>query len=182
MSKTGYVILGMLAHGLRTGYEIKRLVDVSTRFFWAASYGQIYPELRRLESDGLIVGESRPSGERRRTVYQLTERGREALHDWLLTPDAGYELRDVGLLKLFFASALDTDEAVALVRRLRGHRERLLESLRDVERNPNRPRGGFGDLVLDYGIGFHEWAVDWCNRTEEQLHARARTTQREADA
>ena len=37
----------MLSLGKRTGYEIKSLGDVSTRFFWAASYGQIYPELRR---------------------------------------------------------------------------------------------------------------------------------------
>ena len=49
LSGTGYVILGMLASGARTGYDIKTIVDDSTRFFWAASYGQIYPELRRLE-------------------------------------------------------------------------------------------------------------------------------------
>ena len=57
LSKTAYVILGMLTLGRRTGYEIKALVDVSTRFFWAASYGQIYPELKRLEAAGLIEGE-----------------------------------------------------------------------------------------------------------------------------
>ena len=38
---TGYVVLGMLRLGKRPGYEIKQLVDKSTRFFWAASYGQI---------------------------------------------------------------------------------------------------------------------------------------------
>src|SRR5215211_2439172 len=64
-SKTAYVILGMLALGKRTGYEIKALVDVSTRFFWAASYGQIYPELKRLEEAGLIRGEEDPSHGRR---------------------------------------------------------------------------------------------------------------------
>ena len=36
-----YVILGALRAQPRTGYEIKRLVDKATRFFWAASYGQI---------------------------------------------------------------------------------------------------------------------------------------------
>ena len=46
----------MLKLGRRTGYEIKSLVDVSTRFFWAASYGQIYPELARLEELGLVTG------------------------------------------------------------------------------------------------------------------------------
>ena len=63
---TGYVILGMLALGARTGYEIKNVVDRSTRFFWAASYGQIYPELRRLEAAGLVEGKSSPTGGRKR--------------------------------------------------------------------------------------------------------------------
>ena len=51
------VVLGLLADGPRSGYDIKAIVDRSTRFFWAASYGQIYPELRRLEAEGLIEGE-----------------------------------------------------------------------------------------------------------------------------
>ena len=60
------VILGLLSLGPRSGYEIKTTVDRSTRFFWAASYGQIYPELRRLERDGLIEGEDAPNGGRPR--------------------------------------------------------------------------------------------------------------------
>ena len=56
------VVLGLLAHGPRSGYDIKAAVDRSTRFFWAASYGQIYPELRRLEREGLVEGEHAPRG------------------------------------------------------------------------------------------------------------------------
>jgi DNA-binding PadR family transcriptional regulator len=48
LTHTAYVVLGMLRHEPRSGYEIKTVVDKSTRFFWAASYGQIYPELKRL--------------------------------------------------------------------------------------------------------------------------------------
>src|ERR1041384_7778656 len=66
------VILGLLSSRPRSGYEIKTVVDRSTRFFWAASYGQIYPELRRLESEGLIEGEDAPNGDRPRRVYRLT--------------------------------------------------------------------------------------------------------------
>ena len=69
------VILGFLSIGPRSGYEIKATVDRSTRFFWAASYGQIYPELRRLESEGLIEGEEAPNGGRARRVYRLTAAG-----------------------------------------------------------------------------------------------------------
>ena len=56
LSPTGRVILGFLAVEPRSGYDIKEQVDKSTRFFWAASYGQIYPELKRLAGDGLRGG------------------------------------------------------------------------------------------------------------------------------
>src|SRR5437763_9646562 len=86
------VVLGLLDHGPRSGYDIKAVVDRSTRFFWAASYGQIYPELRRLEHDGLIESESAPRGARERRVYRLTAAGREALTAWLLGPMVTIEL------------------------------------------------------------------------------------------
>src|SRR5437879_11384762 len=101
LTPTGRVILGMLMLGKRTGYEIKQLVDKSTRHFWAASYGQIYPELRRLEEQGLVRSRSEPSGGRARTVLDLTEAGRVALDDWLYSEaEMLYELRDEGMLKL----------------------------------------------------------------------------------
>src|SRR2546421_362366 len=65
LSPTGRVVLGMLALGNRTGYDIKQVVDKSTRHFWAASYGQIYPELRRLEDQGLVRSHPGPSDDTR---------------------------------------------------------------------------------------------------------------------
>src|SRR5579884_1671185 len=95
LAPTGRVILGMIAFGKQTGYDIKQLVDRSTRHFWAASYGQIYPELKRLEEQGLIRGRSEPSGARARTIYELTPDGERALHAWLASPiGLLYELRD----------------------------------------------------------------------------------------
>src|SRR6478735_12241783 len=97
------VVLGLLAMRPLSGYDIKAVVDRSTRFFWAASYGQIYPELRRLESDGLVEGEDVPNGGRQRRVYSLTPAGREALVEWLRGPTVTIEYRDESLLRLFFA-------------------------------------------------------------------------------
>src|SRR3954453_8740529 len=102
LTPTGRVILGMIAFGKRTGYDIKAFVDRTTRYFWAASYGQIYPELKRLEDQGLVGGRSEPSGGRRRTVYELTDEGAAALQQWLGSDEEMvYELRDEGMLKLF---------------------------------------------------------------------------------
>ena len=85
LSPTGRVILGMLGFGMDSGYDIKQLVDKSTRHFWAASYGQIYPELKRLEEAGWIEGEDDPRGNRSRRAYRITPMGTAALRGWLLS-------------------------------------------------------------------------------------------------
>jgi PadR family transcriptional regulator AphA len=168
-----YVILGALRAGPQSGYEIKRLVDKATRFFWAASYGQIYPELRRLTAEGLIeqVGDG-DGGGRRRIRYDLTPAGRRALSEWLRGPAGSYELRDEWLLKLFFADALDPTEALALVRSFKTHRRSLLNRLREIEATTEKTPSGFPAVVLDYGLELYNWAVEWCDRLEQRLEQR----------
>ena len=167
-SSTGYVILGMLGIGARTGYDIKGIVDHSTRFFWAASYGQIYPELRRLEQTGLIEGKSLPTGGRKRREYQLTAAGRAELVRWLDTPPQMPELRDESLLKLFFADALPVERALEQLRLRRAGHEQFLELLRAIEARPGDDPP-FVDLVLRYGIAYAEFNVSWCEEQEARL-------------
>jgi DNA-binding PadR family transcriptional regulator len=168
------VVLGLLSLGPRSGYDIKTVVDRSTRFFWAASYGQIYPELKRLEEDGLVEGEDQPSGGRNRRVYRLTAAGREALHDWLLGSTVTIELRDESLLRLFFADALPHDEALMLLEgRKRGHEE-YLEVLRAIQALPGGPDPTYVDLVLRWGIDFNEWGARWCEEQLERLRAKTK--------
>src|SRR3954453_1842336 len=134
LSPTARVLLAMIRNGRRTGYEIKQLVDVSTRFFWAASYGQIYPELKRLEDAGLIEGEDDPSGGRRRRAYSLTEAGDAALDEWLRSGDEPTNgMRDEGLLKLFFSAELSDAEPLAPIRRIRAVHLSVIDGLRTVE-------------------------------------------------
>jgi PadR family transcriptional regulator AphA len=160
------VVLGLLALSPRSGYDIKTVVDRSTRFFWAASYGQIYPELKRLEEEGLVEGEDQPNGGRSRRVYKLTAAGHEALVEWLLGTTTTVELRDESLLRLFFADALSREQALNLLEgRKRGHEE-YLEVLRAIAALPGGPDPTFVDLVLHWGIDFNEWGAKWC---EEQL-------------
>src|ERR1700710_1217453 len=120
LSPTAYVILGMIRGAPKSGYEIKAVVDETTRFFWAASYGQIYPELKRLSEAGLVEGVDSPTGGRKRIVYEVTADGEAELKAWLRQPPEVFEMRDEGLLKLFFAEALPPEEAVEIVRTMRG--------------------------------------------------------------
>jgi PadR family transcriptional regulator, regulatory protein AphA len=171
LSATAYVILGMVSREPRSGYEIKAAVDGSTRFFWAASYGQIYPELKRLAEVGLVKGIDASQGDRKRTRYAITADGTAELKDWLRRPPETAEMREEGLLKLFFAGVLKPAEAVETLRTMRRRRLELVERLRSlepekVEADPEEP---FPLMVLRGGIEFNEWFVDWCERMEAQL-------------
>lgn len=170
LSPTARVILGMIALGRTTGYDIKQLVDKTTRFFWAASYGQIYPELKRLEGLGLVRGRPEPSGGRARTVYELTEAGGQALDGWLASDEEPlYELRDEGMLKLFFSDSLP-ERRIENIRAMRTRQERKLAQLQAIE--PHASEGPAGPyLTLQLGIGSTEWFIDWCAATERRLAA-----------
>ena len=170
LSPTGRVILGLIAFGRRTGYDIKTFVDKTTRYFWAASYGQIYPELKRLEDQGLVRGRPEPSGARARTVYELTDAGTAALERWLASDEEQlYELRDEGMLKLFFSDSLP-ERRIDIVRAMRTREERDLAQLRAIE--PHAKKGPAGSyLTLQLGIGLTEWTIKWCEAAERQLAA-----------
>ena len=173
LSNTAYVILGLLDTRPRTGYEIKQTVDTSTRFFWAASYGQIYPELRKLRAAGLVESERDDAGARKRTIHRLTPAGRDALRAWLAEPAATTEYRDEKLLKLFFSrAASDPDGSAAAALRARGaeHAE-TAERLREIE--PKLVANGDPHqlAVLRYGIHQNDAGARYCEDALRDLGA-----------
>jgi PadR family transcriptional regulator, regulatory protein AphA len=176
LTPTARVILGMLALGARTGYDIKRAIETSTRFFWGASYGQIYPELHRLEERGMVRATQDPKGGRRRTSYTLTSAGYSELQTWLRDDGALlFETRDEGVLKLFFGDLLDREAVVANLRAKQRWCELSLELFRGIE--PEARTGFFEDeqlypyVSLLYGIDLLAWMRDWCGRTAAKIEA-----------
>jgi DNA-binding PadR family transcriptional regulator len=178
LSATGKVILGMLAARPRSGYEIKQLVDSSARFFWAASYGQIYPELKSLENDGLISGNASAQGARQRTVYKLTAAGKRAARKWIERPPQVFELRDEGLLELFFAGSIDPARAPEIARERATRAAESAAQLRAIEEQveamgqhegPEHSPDAGSKAVLRYGIEMNEWAAAWFERAAEEL-------------
>jgi len=178
LSATGKVILGMLAARPRSGYEIKQLVDSSARFFWAASYGQIYPELKRLEKQGVITGTDSANGARQRTTYRLTAAGKRAAREWIAGPPEVFELRDEGMLELFFAGSIDparapeiarerADRAAASAARLRAIEEQV-EATGEQEGPEKSPDAG-SMTVLRYGIEMNEFTAEWFRRAAKRL-------------
>jgi DNA-binding PadR family transcriptional regulator len=175
LTPTARVILGMLKLGVATGYEIKKVIDFSTRFFWTASFGQIYPELKRLRKADLVRAEQDPRGKVKRTVYSLTPKGERALHDWLTdSEDVLFEIRDESLLRLFFSDQLSRDEVIANLRMQEQIFENVLQRFREIEVDA---RAGVAEgrvypyVALQYGLDFITWARDWYAEKARRLEA-----------
>jgi PadR family transcriptional regulator, regulatory protein AphA len=169
LNHTARIVLAMIAEGHCTGYAIKAEIERSTRLYWGASVGGIYPELRRLTAAGLITASDNPRGEATRHHYELTREGHEALRRWLTDPgEPVLELRDEALLRLRFAGVLDPDEQLEVLRRMRAlHLERataLQEQLSAGESDDP-----FYRMTIEFGLGWNQWATAWCAAAEHRL-------------
>jgi DNA-binding PadR family transcriptional regulator len=158
LTPTSYVVLGLITAAGRatTPYDLKQMHAAGIGGFWTLNHAQLYAEPERLVSGGFLSVEREESG-RRRKLYSVTEAGKRALDEWLATPsDEFTELRDLGLLQLFFGA----DPAAVAEVQLRIHGEALAsyEGLHATASSwPDGPR-----LVLESGIGHErEWIRFW---------------------
>lgn len=115
----------MLSSRPATSYDLKQWVANTIGNFWAFAHSQLYDEPARLVADGL-VSESVEEGGRRRRTYEILPAGRAALAEWLSSPTtAQTEVRDLGLLKLFFVNLGEDEDLRRLARdRYESHRTR----------------------------------------------------------
>lgn len=131
LTPTSYLVLGMVRLGVNSGYRIKKAADQSTQNFWPTSLAMVYPELARLEGAGLLKRRSNPQGGRARSAYTITAKGGKALSTWLRsTKVAQVQIRDEAMLRLFLADALDHEDQLELVRRLRERNKKIADELK----------------------------------------------------
>jgi hypothetical protein len=105
-------------------------------------------------------------------VYSLTPAGDAALDSWLSSrDDLVWEMRDEGLLKLFFSEGRPTDELRDHLRSVRERSEAVAAQLRSMKpESGGKPEPG-PLMVLEFGIAFNEWLADWWKRAEERIDA-----------
>jgi PadR family transcriptional regulator, regulatory protein AphA len=171
LNNTARVLLGMIAEGHSTGYAIKAEIERSTRLYWGASVGGIYPELRRLAEAGLVSVCDDPRGGTRRHSYTLTEAGREALTGWLTdSSEPLLEMRSEPLLRLRFAGVLEPGQRLGVVRQMRAAYETRVEEV-----SARIALGEFDDpfhrMTADFGLAYAQWGRDWCADAEQRLLA-----------
>jgi DNA-binding PadR family transcriptional regulator len=175
-NRTAYVLLGLLSiEPNQSGYDLRRAIESSVGYFWGESYGQIYPTLKRLAAEGLIVASSSGSKPRqRRQEYSLTDAGRACLREWLALPFQSDPPRNEFLLKLFFGREAAPGVSIDHIRELQDRNRRMLATLMEIEtfaqahqsQNPHQP---YWMLTLSLGIAMTRAALDWGEAALAQL-------------
>jgi DNA-binding PadR family transcriptional regulator len=168
LNQTAYVILGILAiHDDQSGYEIRKTIQQSVGFFWGESYGQIYPTLKRLAADSLIVPiKSASKARTKRQEYSITAAGRSALQQWLAVPYRDDPPRDEFLLKLFFGVEAAPGVSIAHVRKFKEKSRNMLATLLELEslgraHSSHHPGFPFWILTLKFGLAQLSSALEW---------------------
>jgi DNA-binding PadR family transcriptional regulator len=178
VNKTRFAVMGLLSIRPMSGYDLKQVIEASTRNFWNESYGQIYPVLRELTASGLTVREDQPKdGGRERHVYSLTEQGRDELRGWLSSPVERQQVRNELLLKLFFGAEVPVEVSIEHVERFRARQERALqryeeaEAMMNLREKPDDPNRKHWMITLSYGRHQAEAAIAWSDEALSELRA-----------
>lgn len=177
--KIDYVILGLLSHEDLTGYEIKKRMDTSLKYFWGASYGSIYPALSDLVEQGLANKRNGAENKRNKIIYSITEEGRRYLKEWLQVPAEKDELRYETLLKLFFGNEGGNLQAIAHIDAFQKKIEAELPYLigvADTLRNniDADDTHKYYLLTVEFGIKAYRAYLEWCEEARKILGGESR--------
>jgi PadR family transcriptional regulator, regulatory protein AphA len=157
LTPISFIVLGLLSWTEKaTPYELKRMA-ASLSDLWSVQHTQLYGEPARLAKAGYLTENQEATGRRRKT-YALTKQGRQALADWLAGPTTAFtELRDPGLLKLYFGA----DPQAVAAEQAELHRRKLAEYETLVAHgSPEEARGPW--LALQAGLAHErEWVRYW---------------------
>lgn len=175
-NRSKYAVLGMLATGPKSGYDIKQTIETSIGHFWNESYGQIYPILKRLTQDGLatrthVQQENRPD----RQVYTITDEGLAELRAWLETPVERPAERIEILLRLVFGQHIPVD---VHIRQLERYQELYRQDQAVIQgalahfakQDATRPEIAYWKIAVEYGHLNSEAMIRWCDEALAVLH------------
>lgn len=186
-----YALLGVLEARPMTGYELAQFFDESTSWVWSAPHSNIYPQLRKMEEEGLLTSHTEIRGERlERTVYSISDRGIAELRTWVSSDPGPVNQRDPLFLRSTFFDMVDDDDAEALleefitrqndqVKQWQEHRDALLRKDTPLirERLKRRPKGEHERIaalkanVFQGMIDQAKARIRWARHTIELLNA-----------
>lgn len=183
MTALSFALLGLIARRPQSGYDIAAQLKAPVANFWTARLSQIYPELARLEGDGLVSVEVVPQeGRPAKKIYRLTAAGKRALAEWVVTPPEPSPPRDELLLKTYALPFADPKDAAPMYGERAEAAEKAQLHYESVIAKIVREHGGpppvgdpaFGQFAnLRYGVAAMRERADWCRWLQQTLEGAA---------
>jgi PadR family transcriptional regulator, regulatory protein AphA len=161
-------LLGLLSDQPMSGYDLTKRFEDSLNNVWPARHSQIYPELNRLNDEGLI--EIVDHGPRGRKVYEATPEGRETVRNWLMEADTDWSIRSEPMLRAFFLWLLKPEEARTYLLDYRTWFENRLRAYQEIKCfwKPQTEGEKAAWVVLEAGVMQAEAAIKWADWALEQ--------------
>jgi PadR family transcriptional regulator AphA len=178
-SSSAQALLGLLTIEPMSGYDLGQMVRASIGHMWRESYGQIYPNLKKLAAEGLVERKTeKHKGKPDRHVYSITKKGREQLAAWLAVPPQPEIPRNEMLLKLFFGAQVPVPILIANVERMAEERRALLEAFKrtqrdEIDKNRHYPDAPFWKMAARFGQLEMEAHLRWAEETLGELRKMA---------
>ena len=118
LSLFSYEVLGLVGPNGAGAHDLLRMARHGRILDWAGE-SQYYVETKRLAKLGYLAARTEPGKTRQRTVYTLTEKGRDALSQWARTPVRFTPVKSELLLRLLIADLVGeeaTGESISTIR------------------------------------------------------------------
>jgi PadR family transcriptional regulator AphA len=118
LTTTSHAVLSVLSLAPHSTYDLIRQMRLSMHYMWPRAESNVYAEPPRLVDAGLATAREEWNGQRRRTVYSITEAGRAALAQWLASPSSRQRYECEALVKVLFAENGRPEDVIASIRAL----------------------------------------------------------------
>lgn len=170
-----YIILGMVFDNNLTGYDIKKYIENGIGVFYKASYGSLYPALKKLTEKGLLTMYEEPLGGRQKNYYKITDDGKAVFLEWLGSPMNVLDGTNTHLSKVYFFDKLPKEVRDRQLWEYEINNENYLRKLQALERDfskmENKDCFYYKLSTLYYGICVTQETLRWCRhiRAEEAL-------------
>ncbi|MCK2214112.1 PadR family transcriptional regulator [Actinomadura sp. ATCC 31491] len=165
-----HAVLGLLAEGPASGYDLMKLFDVSLANTWPATQSQLYSELGKLAEAGLVAVAA--EGPRGRKEYAITDAGRAELRRWITDVEPTRVTRSDMLLRVFFLAQVSPEEARGYLRNQAGlaaERVERLEGIRPFVEDGDDNLSRYGRIALEYGLRLGKAQQEWAEWAESQI-------------
>lgn len=173
MTTLGYALLSLLACETLSGYEIAHTMQERIGNFWHARHSQIYPELARLQEEGLITHQIVEQQDRPdKKVYTITQQGMEKLRQWTTEEMDTPAIRDELVLKAYALWTADKQKAITLFRTHEQRHRAQLATYQAIEKwlvaqwvadEKRIDSPWFASYAtLRRGLGYEREYIEWC--------------------